>query len=532
VYRFVSPVTAPDPSASPVQRHQIGDKLGERPVPTHVVRIGTGKDEGTLLAAVRIRKSQGLSADEVSEILSSARLLEKVSHPNLAQALEPVIAADEVLIPAEFVDGESLASLNLAPTREARPTLEVWLRVVLDTLSGLQALHAVRGRDGRSFCHTEVTPGNVVVGVDGITRLIHTCRIPGFCIKVPGAIPYLAPEILLQESDVDFRADIYGTGAMLWEALTGQRLFQVEKTSAIIRQLLAGALPPARPSKDKPWAASLVPIVARALSIDRAGRPASADELRTALESAAAGHVASYEDVSRWVCAVAGERIVDRRTRHGGLPLELPRHAPPPPVPMPPLILSPAVPPGPPAVPVPFLPEPFASVPGPVEPPPDSVPVLFDPEPIPAQGGASARSRKLPWWLWPACAGAGLLALLTGALVWFLQDDPAETQTASAPTNAEGSAPAPATDKAPPATATVAGATADSPPPDAAEQPPSGTDSFAASPSLAGPAPDSSAAASADVRTAPDSPFPAGAPPATTRAKQRKPKRSYDPLGI
>lgn len=514
-----------------MQRHQIGDKLGERPVPTHVVRVGTGKDEGTLLTAVRIRKSQGLSADEVSEILSSARLLEKVSHPNLAQTLEPVIAADEVLILAELVDGESLAGLNLAPSREDRPSLEVWLRVLLDTLLGLQALHAVQGRDGRSFFHSEVTPANVVVGVDGITRLIHTCRIPGFCIKVPGATPYLAPEILLQESDVDFRADLYGVGAMLWEALTGQRLFQVDKTSVIIRQLLTGALPPARPSKDKPWAAALVPIVARALSIDRAGRHASADELRTALEAAAAGHVASHEDVSRWVCAVAGERIVHRRARHGGLPLELPRRAPPPPVPMP-LILSPAAPAGPHAVPVPFLPEPFVSTPGPVEPPPVSVPILSDPESIPVYEEVEPRSRKLPWWLWPACAGVGLLALLAGALVWFLQDDSAETQTTSAPTNAEGSAPASATEKAPPATATLAGATAGSPPPDAAEQPPSGTDSFAASPSLAGPAPDSSAAASADVRTAPDSPFPAGAPPATTRAKQRKPKRSYDPLGI
>jgi hypothetical protein len=520
-----------------VQRHQIGDKLGERPVPTHVVRIGTGKDEGTLLTAVRVRKSQGLSADEVSEILSSARLLEKVTHANLAQALEPVIAVDEVLILSELVDGESLATLNLAPTREARPTLEVWLRVLLDALWGLQALHAVHGRDGRSFYHAEVTPANVVVGVDGITRLIHACRIPGFCIKVPGATPYLAPEILLQEADVDFRADLYGVGAMLWEALTGQRLFQTDKTSVIIRQLLTGALPPARPSKDKPWAAALVPIVARALSIDRAGRHASADELRTALEAAAAGHVASHEDVSRWVCAVAGQRIVERRARHGGLPLELPRHAPPPPVPMPPLILSPVAPTGPSAVPVPFVPEPFATPPGPVDRPPDPVPILSGPIPTPVDEGAAPRARKLPWWLWPACAGAGLLALLTGALVWFLQDSARETEEATAPTNGqdEGNVAAPAPEKAPAETATAAAKT-DSPredtPPAAPEQPPSETDSLAASPSRAEPASESGAAASGEVRAAPESPFPAGAPPATTREKQRKPKRSYDPLGI
>ncbi len=512
-----------------MQRHQIGDKLGERPVPTHVVRVGTGKDEGTLLTAVRIRKSQGLSADEVSEILSSARVLENVRHPNLAQALEPVIAADEVLILAEFVDGESLASLNLAASREARPTLEVWLRVLLDALSGLLALHAVKGRDGRSFFHSEVTPANVVVGIDGVTRLIHTCRIPGFCIKVPGATPYLAPEILLQEANVDFRADLYGIGAMLWEALTGQRLFQIEKTSALIRQFLAGTLPPARPPKDKPWAAALVPVVARALTIDRAGRHASAEDLRTAVEAAAAGHVASHEDVSRWVCAVAGERIVERRTRHGGLPLELPRHAPPPPVPMPPILFEAAVPAGPPAVPVPYLPEPFVSIPEPAEPPPDSVPVLFDAEPIPVEDAAKSKSRKLPWWLWPACAGAGLLALLAGAMVWFLQDGSGETEAASAHTNPVHNAPTPAPETAPAATATVTGTT-DSPSA-ATEQPPSG-DSFAASPSRGAPPPDSSAAASADVRTAPESPFPAGAPPAPTRAKQRKPKRSYDPLGI
>jgi serine/threonine-protein kinase len=514
-----------------VQRHQIGDKLGERPVPTHVVRVGTGKDEGTLLTAVRIRKSQGLSADEVSEILSSARLLENVTHANLAQALEPVIAADEVLILSEFVDGESLATLNLAPTREARPTLEVWLRVLLDALTGLQALHAVTGRDGRSSFHSEVTPANVVVGVDGITRLIHTCRIPGFCIKVPGAPPYLAPEILLQEADVDFRADLHEVGAMLWEALTGQRLFQADKTSVIIRQLLTGALPPARPSKDKPWAAALVPIVARALSIDRAGRHPSADELRTTIEAAAAGHAASHEDVSRWVCAVAGQRIVDRRARHGGLPLELPRHAPPPPVPMPPFILSPAAPAGP--LPIPFVPEPFAPPPDLAQPPPDSAPLLSDPL-VPVHQEASASSRKLPWWLWPACAGAGLIALLAGALVWFLQDGSADTPSASS-TSGEGSAQAPSTAKAPVET-TAAAATSDSPreetPPDAPAQPPSETDSFAASPSRGEPASDSSAAASGAVRASPDSPFPAGAPPATTPAKQRNPKRSYDPLGI
>ncbi|MCU0690081.1 MAG: protein kinase [Polyangiaceae bacterium] len=323
-------ISANPSQASQARRHEIGEKLGNRHVPTHVVRVGTGPEEGALLAGARLQKSHGLSSDEVADLVHCGRLLAHSPHPNLARALQPVVGNDEVLLLWELIDGESMDQLCAqASGSGTRIPLEIWLRVLLDVLAGLQALHAVPQSDGSSagFFHGEVTPSNIVVGIDGVARLIHTIRIPGLCVKVAGARPYLAPEILLQESQVDHRADVYSAGVILWEAVSGARLFGIEKTSTIVRRMLEGSLPHARPKRGPRWASKLSPIADGALILDRAGRFQSAEAMGSKLAAAARAHVASHVEVSRWVCGLAGELVMARRQRHGGHPVALPAHA-------------------------------------------------------------------------------------------------------------------------------------------------------------------------------------------------------------
>src|SRR6185436_8380525 len=86
-------------------------------------------------------------------------------------------------------------------------------------------------------------------GVDGIPRLLdfgvahaqHRSQTTQEG-QVKGKIAYMAPE-QLQRDDIDRRSDIYAAGVCMWEALTGQRLFQGANEGRVVTQILANEIP-------------------------------------------------------------------------------------------------------------------------------------------------------------------------------------------------------------------------------------------------------------------------------------------------
>ncbi|HWZ90373.1 MAG TPA: protein kinase, partial [Polyangiaceae bacterium] len=160
-------------------------------------------------------------------------------------------------------------------------------RWLLDVRAGLGTLHRSIG-----FVHGEVQPEHLVLGDDGVGRLIPVVRAHWARgeERAPERLYYLAPEKLLGD-EVSPRSDVFSVGVMLWEALAGQRLMAATTPEDIITRLMSG-IPRGRAPEGEAWTLPLTDIAERAMLVDPGQRFASAAELKEALEKACAGHLA------------------------------------------------------------------------------------------------------------------------------------------------------------------------------------------------------------------------------------------------
>ncbi|WP_231511842.1 serine/threonine-protein kinase [Chondromyces apiculatus] len=203
------------------------------------------------LVAIKVLHPHVASEPEfVAMFLDEARLAAQIHHPNVVATLD--LVQDPLFLVMEYVDGPSLHALLRACKRQHHPLpLDIGLRIFLDTLAGLHAAHELVGPDGQwlRLVHRDVSPQNVLVGSDGISRItdfgvaraesrITTTR--GGALK--GKLGYMSPEQVKAQA-VDRRSDVYAAGAVLWEVLTGERLFKADNEAAMITQILLGSPP-------------------------------------------------------------------------------------------------------------------------------------------------------------------------------------------------------------------------------------------------------------------------------------------------
>lgn len=170
-----------------------------------------------------------------------------------------------------------------------RLSLSYSLRWLVDVLTGLGVLHRTL-----SFVHGEVQPENIVLGDDGVGRLIPVVRAHWVRGEERSRerLYYLAPEKLLGDR-VDVRADVFSVGVMLWEALSGQRLLEAYTVDDIIARLMGGGIPRAHAPEGEAWTAPLSSIAERAIAIDPARRFATVAEMKAAIEGACQRYLAS-----------------------------------------------------------------------------------------------------------------------------------------------------------------------------------------------------------------------------------------------
>ncbi len=256
---------------------------------------------------------------EIATWIHDARRLAELDHPNVTRVRDVILRADEVEIVSDFVDGvrwTEFAPRTDAESSGASPPLETALRVFVDALSGLSALHNLRDakRQPLKLVHGGLTPDCLIVGTDGITRVIGAARLRSASARLPGSgSAYLAPEVLLEDDTADARADVYSIGVMLWEALSGRAFLPHLQPSAIVTHLLSGRLPAVTTPSASPWAAALAAVVTRALSADPAKRFASASTLAAEIRRVAGPRLPTAVRVGSLVHEAFGETIRARR---------------------------------------------------------------------------------------------------------------------------------------------------------------------------------------------------------------------------
>jgi serine/threonine-protein kinase len=265
----------------------------------------------------------------VSMFMDEARLTARLRHPNIVPTLDIVAEEGQLLLVMEYVEGASLATL-LRAARAAGVKIPhaIACAIVHDMLLGLHEAHQAKDDEGLplSIIHRDVSPQNVLVGLDGLSRVLdfgvararqNTHRSNDNEIK--GKIPYMPPEQLFGEA-LDHRVDVYAAGVTLWEALCCERLFDGPSETALVRQI--SELPIRRPSTcipDLPEA--LDRVVMKALEREAKDRFASALEMAEAIAACVA--LPTRTEVSSWVRQYVMPREVPSERAGSRLPIAM-----------------------------------------------------------------------------------------------------------------------------------------------------------------------------------------------------------------
>ncbi len=269
-----------------------------------------------------VEMASEVTEEEIALLLRDARCLEKNWHPNVTRVKHVTLAAGgDLRVATELIDGVTLADLASAASsrkpedRERLLPLPVLLRILVDVLGGLHGLHGLR--DGMkaplSAIHGELSPVNVVVGRDGVARLLSVLRPrPVRLAEGSEATGYAAPETTDPAALPDARADVYAVGVMLWEAITGERLFPDGDLTAIAQRQRSEDLAALDISMSSPFA-RLVDVAVHALAFDPALRYRSASEMAAEIRRIAGTRLAPGSVVAQTVAELAGERIRARR---------------------------------------------------------------------------------------------------------------------------------------------------------------------------------------------------------------------------
>jgi serine/threonine protein kinase len=297
----------------PAERYRLLRDLGARAVPTCAAIDTQVEGRNKLVVVERVERGGTHGDQEIGDWVRDARRLATLDHPNVVRVRDVVIRGENVLVVNDFVDGVRWSELVES---KPPPSLEVALRIFVDVLSGLSAIHNLRDakREPLKLVHGELTPDCVIVGLDGIARIASACRLHSATAR-PGrdGSAYLAPEVLLADESTGPKADVYSVGVMLWEVLSGRALFPNTQPSAIVTHLLSGKVAKPTIPAGVPWAAPLADIVAGALAADPERRFASAAALAAELRRVAGPKLAPPTKVAGLVRGTHGEAIRARR---------------------------------------------------------------------------------------------------------------------------------------------------------------------------------------------------------------------------
>ena len=270
--------------------------------------------------AIKKMDVQGSSPELVTMFLDELALAGSVKHRNLVETVEVVSTDDDLCLVMEYVEGETVSKLVRA-CREQGVSIPIPIvaGIVCGALQALHAVHEATDASGKSLeiVHRDVSPQNIVVGVDGIARLLDF-GVAKAAVRLQqtrsgelkGKIAYMAPE-QLERHEVTKLTDLYAMAIVLWEMLAGRRLFEAETEGQLVRKVLEGTQEP--PSKSRAEIPATVDaVVMRALARSTADRYSSARHFAGAIESAAPP--ARAAEISEWIQRVA-KKTLDVRAR-------------------------------------------------------------------------------------------------------------------------------------------------------------------------------------------------------------------------
>lgn len=284
-----------------------------------------------LMVVKRLRAALATEPEFLRMFLQEARLAARIDHANVVHTSEVGYDGENYFIAMEYLEGQSLESISRrvianaaglstnappssttmsssGPIAGATPTatsaisvlgakipLNVHLYVLTQVLAGLDYAHELKDFDGNplNVVHRDVSPHNVMVTYEGAVKLVdfgiakaadsngdtRTGIMKGKCAYMP------AEQF---GGKVDRRADVFAVGVMLWQALTGRRLWKGLSDAEVFRRLSNDDIPTPSSVQDgvNP---ELEAICMKALSFRPDDRFSTAADFQAAIEDVVAG---------------------------------------------------------------------------------------------------------------------------------------------------------------------------------------------------------------------------------------------------
>jgi serine/threonine-protein kinase len=232
-----------------IGRYRIHRCIGQGGMGT--VYLGSISGPGGLsrsFAIKTLRPKLSLDGIYMDMLLDEARIAGMLHHPNAVGVQEVGVDDGRYFLAMDYVAGEHLGRiLESTGERGMRLPVACVLHLIATACDALHAAHELCDPEGRflGVVHRDVSPQNLIVGCDGVLRVTDfgiakaldqlSRTLPGYS---KGKSSYMSPEQSALQL-VDRRSDVFSLGVVLWEALTGERLFSSNnplKTAELIRR--------------------------------------------------------------------------------------------------------------------------------------------------------------------------------------------------------------------------------------------------------------------------------------------------------
>jgi serine/threonine protein kinase, bacterial len=243
----------------------------------------------------------------VAMFLDEARISAALSHANIAQVFELGETDNDFYIAMEFIEGQDLSRVHkMALRKGSRLPPRFSAAIIHDACMALHYAHHFTSPSGRLLpvIHRDLSLRNIMVTYTGAVRLIDfgIAKAKGSLSTtqagmVKGSSGYMSPEQIRGE-ELEGSSDLFAVGAVLYELLTGQRVFHApDETATMYKVLNDIPQPPHLLNPDVPL--ELSAVVMRSLEKDRSRRFTTGREMAKAIEGAI--KLYDEEERSRWM---------------------------------------------------------------------------------------------------------------------------------------------------------------------------------------------------------------------------------------